>query len=53
MQELGHTEICIAVSTIDKLAESIQPATMMVEKGEQLNPQERDILRAEIIQKQL
>ncbi len=43
----------IAVSTIDNLAESIQPATMMVEKGEQLNPQERDILRAEIIQKQL
>ncbi|MCR5652594.1 MAG: protein arginine kinase [Ruminococcus sp.] len=41
------------INTIDKLIEKIQPATMMVESGRQLSPQERDILRAEIIQSEL
>lgn len=40
----------VEISTIDNLIEKIQPATMMVDKGKQLTPQERDILRAEIIQ---
>lgn len=43
----------VDISTIDSLIEKIQPATMMVEKGKQLTPQERDILRAEIIQSNL
>lgn len=43
----------VEIDVIDSLIEKIQPATMMVEKGEQLSPQERDILRAEIIQKEL
>ncbi len=43
----------VDISTIDSLIEKIQPATMMVEKEKQLTPQERDILRAEIIQSNL
>ncbi len=40
----------VEISTIDSIIEKIQPATMMVEKREQLSPTDRDILRAEIIQ---
>lgn len=40
----------VDIDTLDRLIDEIQPATMMVEKGRQLSPQERDILRAEIIQ---
>ena len=43
----------VEISLIDELIEKIQPATMMVNKGEQISPQERDILRAKIIQNYL
>ncbi|MBR1731120.1 MAG: protein arginine kinase [Ruminococcus sp.] len=40
----------VDISVIDGLIEKIQPATMMVNKGEQISPDKRDILRAQIIQ---
>lgn len=43
----------IELETIDKLISNIQPATMIVNKREDLAPQQRDILRAEYIQKAL
>lgn len=43
----------IELETIDKLISNIQPATMIVNKREDLSPQQRDILRAEYIQKAL
>ncbi len=41
----------IDISETDSLFEKIQPATMIVNEGKELSSQERDILRAEIIQK--
>ncbi len=41
------------VENIDDLIERIQPATMMVEKGEKISPADRDILRAGIIRDNL
>lgn len=43
----------VSLETVDKLIGDIQPATMMVEKGEKISPQERDILRAGIIRDKL
>ena len=43
----------VKISVIDNLIEKIQPASMIVEHGGKLTAQERDILRAEIIQDNL
>lgn len=43
----------IEIDKIDNLISEIQPATMMVNKNEQISPRERDILRAEIINERM
>lgn len=43
----------ISIENIDKLITDIQPASIMVSAGESLSPSQRDIRRAEIIQKML
>ena len=43
----------ISVDTIDILINEIQPATMIVNKNEQISPRDRDILRAEILNNKL
>lgn len=43
----------VDISTIDNLLERVQPASIMVEEDRNLNPAERDVLRAEIIKKTL
>ena len=43
----------ITCETIDKLIPEIQPATMIVTAGENLDPEKRDILRAKTIRERL
>jgi protein arginine kinase len=43
----------VSLETVDELITEIQPATMMVNKNEKIPPRERDILRAEILNKKL
>ena len=43
----------IDLNTVDELITEIQPATMMVNKNEKISPRERDILRAEILNRRL
>lgn len=43
----------IDMDTLNELINLIQPATMMVEKGEKISPKDRDILRAGIIREKL
>lgn len=43
----------VSLETTDKLFTAIQPATMSVNKGEKLSPEERDIIRAELIKSTL
>lgn len=43
----------VDIETVDKLISDIQPATMMVNKNEKISPRDRDILRAEILNKAL
>ena len=43
----------VSLEKIDKIISDIQPATMMVSKGEKLSVKERDIRRAEIIRQSL
>lgn len=41
---------CVTSEQIDKLITDVQPASIMVAKGKNLTPQQRDVTRAEIIQ---
>jgi protein arginine kinase len=43
----------VDVDTVDKLITDIQPATIMVNKKEEIKPQDRDIIRAGIIKDRL
>lgn len=43
----------VSCETIDKLIPEIQPATMIVTAGENLDPEKRDTLRAKIIRERL
>lgn len=43
----------IDLNTVDALITEIQPATMMVNKNEKISPRERDILRAEVLNRRL
>ena len=43
----------VSIDTVDELINDIQPATMMVEKGEKISPRDRDILRANILKEKL
>lgn len=43
----------ITCETVDKLIPEIQPATMIVTAGENLDPEKRDVLRAKIIRERL
>ncbi len=43
----------VKIDTVDELIDDIQPATMMVKKGEKITPRDRDILRATILRERL
>lgn len=43
----------VSINTVDELINDIQPATMMVEKGEKIAPRDRDIMRATILRERL
>lgn len=43
----------VNLETVDSLISEIQPATMMVNRNEKISPRDRDILRAEILNKKL
>lgn len=50
--ECGYID-SVDINTADKLIYDIQPATMMVNKNQKISPRDRDILRAEILNKTL
>jgi protein arginine kinase len=43
----------VDIELVDEIINNIQPATMVVNKGEKIAPRERDILRAGIISDKL